>query len=60
MNITEPGGKEVDACMFVDSNHPGDKVSFRSKKWFLDVCEHHIGAVVLKETVYSKDISFSC
>ena len=25
MNAPEPRGREVDTCMFVDSNHTGDK-----------------------------------
>ena len=35
MNAPEPQGKEVDICMFVDSDHAGDKVSHRSKSGFL-------------------------
>ena len=30
------------------------------EKWFLDTCEHHIDAVVLEESVCSRDISFCC
>ena len=56
----EPQRKEKDICMFVESNHARDKVSCRSRKWFLDICEHSISAVVLKKTVYSRDISFWC
>ena len=35
MNIPEPQGKGVDICMFVDSDHAGDKVSCRSRSGFL-------------------------
>ena len=35
MNAPEPQGKEVDICMFVDSDHAGDKVSCRSRSSFL-------------------------
>ena len=35
MNAPEPQGKEIDMCMFVDSDHPGDKVSCRSRSGFL-------------------------
>ena len=35
MNAPEPQGKEVDTCMFVDSDHAGDKVSCRSRSGFL-------------------------
>ena len=34
MNASEPQGKEVNICTFVDSNHAGDKVSFRSRRGF--------------------------
>ena len=40
--------------MIVNYNHVENKI----KKRFLDICEHSLGAVVLKETVYSIDISF--
>ena len=35
MNAPEAQGKEVDICMFVDSDHAGDKVSCRSRSGFL-------------------------
>ena len=35
MNVPEPQGKEVDVCMFVDSNHAGQKVSGRSRSGFM-------------------------
>ena len=35
MSAPEPCGKEVDICMFVDSNHAGDKASCRSRSGFL-------------------------
>ena len=35
MNAPESLGKEVDICMFVDSDHAGDKVSCRSRRDFL-------------------------
>ena len=35
MNTPEPQGKKVDICMFVDSDHAGDKVSCRSRSGFL-------------------------
>ena len=35
MNAPELGGKEVDTCIFMDSNHAGDKVSCRSRSGFL-------------------------
>ena len=35
MNAPEPQGKEVDICMFVDSDHPEDKASCRSRNQFL-------------------------
>ena len=35
MNAPEPQGKEVYTCMFVDSDHAGDKVSCRSRSGFL-------------------------
>ena len=35
VNVPEPWGKEVDICMFVDSDHAGDKVSHRSRSGFL-------------------------
>ena len=35
MNAPEPWDKDVDICMFVDSDHAGDKVSHRSKSVFL-------------------------
>ena len=46
--------------MFMGSDDAGDKVSHRvvSEKWFLDICEPRIGVVALKETVYSRKISF--
>ena len=59
MNASEPQGKEVNICMFVDYDYAGDKVS-QINKWFFDICEHHISAVVLKETGYRRDISFWC
>ena len=43
--------------MFVDSDHAVDKVSHRSSSVFLYLYDHHIVAVVLKEAVYSRDIS---
>ena len=55
VNASELQGKEVDMCMFVDSDHAGDKVSCRSKSGFL-VYKHYIGAGVLKEAVYSRKI----
>ena len=50
MNTPEHQGKEVDICMFVDSDHVGEKVFCRSRNNSL-MCEHCISAVVLKETV---------
>ena len=35
MNAPEPQGKDVDICMFVDSDHAEDKVSCRSRSGFL-------------------------
>ena len=37
MSVNAPGscGKEVDICMFVDSDHAEDKVSCRSRSGFL-------------------------
>ena len=35
VNAPEPHGKEVDICMFVDSDHAGEKVSHRSWSGFL-------------------------
>ena len=35
MNDPEPQGKEVDICMFVDSDHAWDKVACRSRSGFL-------------------------
>ena len=35
VNASEPQGKEVDICMFVDSDHAWDKVSPRSRSGFL-------------------------
>ena len=35
MNMPKPQGKEVDICMFVDSDYTGDKVSCKSKSVFL-------------------------
>ena len=35
MNAPEPQGKEVDTCMFVDSDYAGDNVSCRSRSGFL-------------------------
>ena len=35
MNASEPQGKEIDICMFVDSNHAGDKVLHRKTSGFL-------------------------
>ena len=35
VNAPEPQGKEVDICMFVDSDHAGDKVSCRLRSGFL-------------------------
>ena len=35
MNVPEPKGKEVDVCMFVDSDHAGDKVSSSSRSGLL-------------------------
>ena len=35
VNAPEPSGKKVDLCMFVDSDHAGDKISCRSKSGFL-------------------------
>ena len=35
LNTPELCGKEVDICMFVDSDHTGDKVSCRSRSGFL-------------------------
>ena len=35
IHVPEPQGKQVDICMFVDSNHAGDKVSCRSRSGFL-------------------------
>ena len=58
-NALEPQGKEVDICMFADSDHTGDKVTCISITGF-NISEHSLGAVVLKDTVYSRDISFWC
>ena len=57
MNAQDPRGKEVDICMFVDSDHAGDKVPRRSRGCFY-MYKHDIGAVVLKETIYIKEIIF--
>ena len=35
VSAPELHGKEVDICMFVDSDHAGDKVSHRSRSSFL-------------------------
>ena len=35
MNAPEPHCKQVDICMFVDSDHAGGKVSCRSRSVFL-------------------------
>ena len=35
VNSPEPGGKEVDICIYVDSDHAGDRVSCRSRSGFL-------------------------
>ena len=35
MNSPEPHGKEVDICMFVGSDHAGDKIPCRSRSGFL-------------------------
>ena len=35
MNAPESQGKEVDVCMFVDSDHAQDKVSCRSSNGFI-------------------------
>ena len=35
VNAAEPQEKEVDVCMFVDSNHAGDRVSHWSRNGFL-------------------------
>ena len=35
LNVPEPQGKEVDTCIFVDSDHAGDKVSCRLRSCFL-------------------------
>ena len=35
VNAPEPQGKEVNICMFVDSDHTGNKVSCRSRIGFL-------------------------
>ena len=35
VNTLEPQGKGVDICMFLDSDHAGDKVSHRSRSGFL-------------------------
>ena len=35
MNTSAPQVKEVDICIFVDSDHAGDKVSDRSRSGFL-------------------------
>ena len=58
MSLLSTGGlimcsskEEVDIPMFVDKDQEGDKNLLR-KNWFLNVCEHGIGAVVLKETVH--------
>ena len=49
MNTQEPQGKKVDICMFVDSDHAVDKVSCRFRS-----------GVVLRETIYRRNISFWC
>ena len=54
VNAPEPQGKEVDICTFVDSDHTGDKKACRSRSSFLIYV--NISAVVLKETVYSREI----
>ena len=35
MNNAEPSGKEVDIHRFVNSNHAGNKVSYKSRSGFL-------------------------
>ena len=35
VNAPEPQGREVDSCMFLDSDHEGDKVSHRSTSGIL-------------------------
>ena len=35
MNAPEPSEKEVDICMFVNSDHAEDKISHRSMSHFL-------------------------
>ena len=35
MDTPEPGGKEVDFGMYMDSDHAGDKVSCRSRSGFM-------------------------
>ena len=35
MNAPGPKDKEVDTCMFMDSNHAGDKASCRLRSGFL-------------------------
>ena len=59
-NAPEPSGKEVGIQMFVDKDHAEDKVKsvLQIKELFMYMCEHCNGAVVLKETVYSRNISF--
>ena len=60
MNAPEPCGKDVDICMFVDSDHAREKSILQVKTWFLDICKNSISAIVLKETVYSRDFRFWC
>ena len=54
----EPCEKKVDIQMFVDSDHAEEKVSCRSRSGFLEYMNTAI--VLLKETVYSRDISIWC
>ena len=56
MNVPEPQGKEVNTCIFILLTYRGQSV-MQVKEWSLDIHQHSISAVVLKETVYSREIS---